>query len=124
MQRNPVGWFEISVSDMARAKAFYESMLGVQLQKLEMPGMEMWAFPMAEGAEGAAGSLIKGEDSPRPGVGGTVVYFSCEDCAEQCGRAGAGGGRVVQEKMSIGEFGYVAVITDPDGNLIGLHSTS
>ena len=51
MTRNPVGWFEIYVQDMDRAKAFYENVLSRTLQALAPPGadgsdMEMWAFPM------------------------------------------------------------------------------
>ena len=52
MNNNPVGWFEIYVQDMARAKAFYEGVLALSLQQLEIPGIEMWAFPMS--AEGKA----------------------------------------------------------------------
>ena len=46
MANNPVRWFEIYVQDMARARKFYETVLGVQLEKLEGPDLEMWAFPM------------------------------------------------------------------------------
>lgn len=34
MNRNPVGWFEIYVQDMDRAKKFYEEVLRVELMKL------------------------------------------------------------------------------------------
>ncbi len=43
---NPVGWFEIYVQDMQRAKAFYEKTFQVSLQRLESPNLELWAFPM------------------------------------------------------------------------------
>ena len=49
---NPVGWFEIYVADMARAKAFYEAVFGVELAELESPGIEMWAFSMLPEKEG------------------------------------------------------------------------
>ena len=77
-KRNPVGWFEIYVQDMDRAKTFYEKTLEVTFEKLENPGMEMWAFPFNMDAPGAAGSLVKmeGKDS---GSGGTIIYFSCAD---------------------------------------------
>ena len=51
---NPVGWFEIYVDDMARARAFYEAMLGVTLTPLESPGIELWAFPMDAAMYGAS----------------------------------------------------------------------
>jgi predicted enzyme related to lactoylglutathione lyase len=119
--RNPVGWFEIYVQDMDRAKAFYAKMLEVTFQHLESPDLEMWAFPFDMEAPGAAGSLVKmeGKDS---GVGGTVIYFSCGDCAVEAGRAAQHGGIVVKEKFSIGEYGFIAFVQDTEGNMIGLHS--
>ena len=120
-KRNPVGWFEIYVQDMARAKNFYEKTLEVTFQKLESPGVELWAFPMDMDAPGATGALVKmeGKDS---GSGGTIIYFSCADCAVQAGRAGKNGGKVVKEKFSIGQYGFIAFVDDTEGNMIGLHS--
>lgn len=121
MNMNPVGWFEIYVQDMPRATAFYESMLAIRLQELEMPGIEMMAFPMDEQTTGAPGALIRVPGVPS-GPGGTMVYFSCADCATEAGRAVANGGTMEQEKMAIGDYGFVSIVHDPDGNRIGLHS--
>ncbi|WP_374509560.1 VOC family protein [Niveibacterium sp.] len=120
MQRNPVGWFEIYVQDMARAKAFYERVFGVSLQALESSGMEMLAFPMAD-VPGASGALVKMEGCPSGG-NSTLVYFSCADCAVEAARAKAGGGCVFKEKFAIGQYRFIALVSDPDGNMIGLHS--
>lgn len=120
MQRNPVGWFEIYVQDMARAKAFYEGVFSVSLQALESPGMEMLAFPMAD-VPGASGALVKMDGCPSGG-NSTLVYFSCADCAVEAARAKVGGGCVFKEKFAIGQYGFIALVSDPDGNMIGLHS--
>ena len=119
--RNPVGWFEIYVQDMERAKTFYQKTLEVTFERLESPGVELWAFPMKMDAGGAAGALVKmeGKDS---GVGGTLIYFSCEDCAVEAARAAENGGKIQKEKMSIGEYGFIVLVSDSEGNLIGLHS--
>ena len=50
---NPVGWFEIYVQDMARARTFYEAVFSVQLTRLEGTEFEMWAFPMQPDGSGA-----------------------------------------------------------------------
>jgi len=118
---NPIVWFEIYVQDMERAKRFYETVLEVQLQKLESPGMEMWAFPMLMDAPGASGSLVKMEGVPSGG-NSTLVYFACADCAVEAARVAAAGGRVQREKMSIGEYGFIALAVDTEGNMFGLHS--
>lgn len=122
---NVVGWFEIYVSDMDRAKAFYEAVFGRELMQLPAEGQleSMYAFPWVEGAQGAAGALVKmtGKD---PGAGGTMVYFSCRDVLEESARAQAAGGQVVMPKMAIGEWGFIALAMDTEGNMIGLHSLS
>jgi predicted enzyme related to lactoylglutathione lyase len=84
--------------------------------------LEMWAFPAMMGdGPGAAGALVK-MDGFDAGVGGTLVYLACQDCAVQAERAGANGGSVVKPKFSIGPYGFCALVTDTEGNMIGLHS--
>ena len=121
MASNPVGWFEIYVQDMARARSFYESVLGSRLQRLESPEIEMWAFPMQPEASGSSGALVAVRGYPSGG-NSTLVYFSCEDCAVEAKRAAESGGEIVKEKFSIGEYGFVALVRDTEGNMIGLHS--
>ena len=125
LPNNPVGWFEIYVNDMQRAKTFYQSVLETELTRLEAPGqpdgMEMWAFPMRENAMGITGALVK---MPGLEAGGhaVLVYFMCADCAVEASRAARSGGALVKEKMSIGPYGFIALVSDTEGNMIGLHS--
>lgn len=121
MTSNPVGWFEIYVQDMARAKAFYENVFEAQLSQLPSPGIEMWAFEMSMEASGASGALVHMPGVPSGG-NSTLVYFTCDDCAVQGARAARAGGRVEREKMSIGDYGFIVLVRDTEGNLIGLHS--
>lgn len=120
-RNNPVGWFEIYVQDVDRAKRFYETVFEVSLEKLPSPDITMWAFPMAADAAGAAGALVNAP-GVKSGGNSTLVYFSCEDCAVESGRVAAAGGSVQREKMSIGQYGFIVLAVDPDGNMIGLHS--
>ena len=121
MKRNNVGWFEIYVDDMARARGFYEAVIGVKLEKLESPGIEMFAFPMDMEAPGSAGSLVHMPGFPAGG-NSTLVYFSCEDCAVEESRVASAGGRIEKEKFSIGQYGFISLVYDTEGNMIGLHS--
>ena len=120
---NPVGWFEIYVKDMSRAKAFYEAVLAVNLDRLNSPdsSLEMYSFPMHADASGAAGALVKMEGGPAGGAG-TIVYFTAEDCATEIGRVKSSGGSVMKDKFSIGDYGYIALGIDTEGNVIGFHS--
>jgi len=119
--RNPVGWFEIYVQDMDRAKAFYEKTFQVMLDRIENPDLEMWAFPMRPDNPGCAGSVVKmpGKDS---GVGGTIIYFSCLDCSVEAARAFQNGGQIQRDKFPIGQYGFISLVVDTEGNMIGLHS--
>lgn len=129
MINNPVVWFEIYVQDMPRARAFYEAVLLVKLEQMPAPTaamtMEMWRFPSAEDAPemqyGACGMLVKMEGVPAAS-GGTLVYFGSADCAQEAARVQANGGKVLQEKMAIGEHGYIVLALDTEGNRIGFHS--
>ena len=119
-EQNVVGWFEIYVQDMSRARKFYEAVFEVQLTKLPA-GIEMWAFPMKKEAAGCTGALVQ-----MPGVeskmGGTIVYFHTPDCAVEQERVVQRGGKVVKPKISIGDYGFISLVHDSEGNMIGLHS--
>ncbi len=123
MNRNPVGWFEIYVQDMQRAQKFYETVLKLELTKLDSPtdDIAMLAFPMNMEAGGASGALAKAEGCPSGGMG-TLVYFSCDDCANEESRVEAAGGKIFKPKMSIGQYGFITLATDTEGNMFGLHS--
>jgi len=121
MENNPVGWFEIYVQDMERAKTFYESVFAVKLQKLETVEPEIWAFPGKMDRWGASGALARMKGM-RSGGNSTLVYFSCEDCANEAGKVVAAGGRIQREKFSIGQYGFIALAFDTEGNMFGMHS--
>jgi predicted enzyme related to lactoylglutathione lyase len=117
---NPAIWFEIYVQDMPRAKAFYQTVLGRTLEKLNTD-LDMWAFPMDVNSVGAAGALVR-MDGMTSGGNSTLVYFACEDCAVEAKRTLEAGGGVFKNKMSIGEYGFIALAYDTEGNMFGLHS--
>jgi hypothetical protein len=123
MKSNPVGWFEIYVQDIDRAKRFYESVFQIKFLKLNspFPGIELWAFPGERTGYGAPGALVKMEGFPSGG-NSTLVYFHCDDCAVEEGRVTSSGGRVDRSKMPIGDYGFIALVFDTEGNMIGLHS--
>lgn len=122
-QMNAVGWFDIYVNDLERATRFYETVLGRKLEAMGDPTGEtqMMSFPAEMSAYGAGGALTK-SDHGQPGVGGTVVYFSVQDCAVEQARVAGAGGSVVRPKFSIGEFGFVVLCMDTEDNMFGLNS--
>jgi uncharacterized protein len=121
---NPVGWFEIYVDDMARAVKFYNEILQVEITKMPTPegmDLEMMSFPMEMTREGAAGALVR-MDGYGPSGSGTIVYFIADDCGAVESRIVAAGGTVIKSKESIGEYGFMTIASDTEGNTIGFHS--
>lgn len=124
MANNPVGWFEIYVNNLPRARQFYETVLGIQLDKLDVPGesnLKMLSFPVDMEKHGSSGALVHIEGFPAGG-NSTLVYFSSVDCAIEESRVIAAGGKIKTPKMSIGQYGFVTLAVDTEGNMFGIHS--
>lgn len=119
--KNPVNYFEIPVTDLDRATAFYTAVFGEPLERTEIDHNQMALFPAREGATGITGALAKG-DSYVPGRQGARVYFSTPDIDETLRRVQRAGGKVLYPKTSIGALGWVAEFEDSEGNCIALHS--
>jgi len=123
--KNPFTWVEIYVEDMPRARKFYETVFEIELLPMQAPGdaadLEMWCFPWVQGESNISGALCKMSDV-KPGPGGTMVYFTCDDCAVETSRVENAGGQVLQGKFPIGEHGFCSVVMDTEGNTIGFHS--
>ena len=121
MKRNPVGWFEIYVQDMERAKAFYETVLATSFSRINSPSIEMWGFPSTMEGPGTSGSLVKMPGFPSGG-NSTLVYFTVDDCAVEGGRVVPAGERIQRDKTPIGQYSFIVLAYDTEGNMFGLHS--
>ncbi|MBR9846493.1 MAG: VOC family protein [Algicola sp.] len=122
MEHNMVGWFEIPVHDMDRAKQFYEAVFKIEIAIHDFGGMLMGWFPFNEGKPGAAGTLIK-QDTYIPSQEGALVYFISEDVQNELDRIEVAGGKIYQPKTQISpEHGFMGVFIDSEGNRIALHS--
>ena len=120
---NPVVWFEIAATDLERAKKFYSEVFHIEMQHVDMPGSPMYMMGSgAEGVAGAGGALVHSPDNV-PSSEGTIVYFYCNDVAVESSRVEAAGGTLIVPKMSLGEFGFMAMFIDTEGNKVGMHST-
>ena len=119
---NSVTWFEIPVSDFARAKSFYEAILGTTIAENDIGDSKMGWFPWEQGAPGSAGAIIQHE-AYTPSHSGTLVYLSVEDIESTLERIESNDGKILKGKQSIGEFGFVAHFEDTEGNRVALHSS-
>jgi predicted enzyme related to lactoylglutathione lyase len=123
--KNPVVWFEIYVNNLKRAQKFYEQVLDLSLSELPTPDsvdhMEMLSFPMEMDEDGASGALVKMEGF-EAGGNSTLVYFRSNDCSIEEKRIENAGGKVFKSKQSLGEYGFMVLAQDTEGNMFGIHS--
>ena len=125
MEHNMVGWFEIPVTDMNRAKTFYDAVFNIEVQVQDFGGTLMGWFPFAEDKLGASGSLIQNDAYEPSESKGVLIYFSSEDVNNEINRVEAAGGKIKQLKTQISpDVGYMALFIDCEGNRMGLYGTN
>lgn len=119
LDSHPVAWFEIPVADMERASQFYQGVLDITLEPLDLgENFKMALFPAADHR---AGALMQAH-SYTPAYQGTLIYLGVDDITATLDRVEQLGGQVINAKMSIGERGFVGHFEDSEGNRIGLRS--
>jgi hypothetical protein len=120
-KKDAINWFEIHSSEFARAKNFYETVLQAQLMETSCGPAQMAIFPYTK-ESGVGGAIVQMPDHG-PGAGGTLVYLNVEgDLDGVLSRVPAAGGEVLKPRFAIGEHGFIGVIRDSEGNVVGLHS--
>ncbi len=118
---HPIHWFEIFVGDIERAVRFYQTVLGVELKRGDEDGRPMAIFASAL-KDGVGGALVR-QPGREPTESGVMVYLDADGKLDAClARVERAGGRVVQPKTDIGPPGFIALVRDTEGNVVGLHS--
>lgn len=111
-------WFEIPVTNMARAQKFYNSIFNLKLQYSEMGGREFAFFP----DEMRGGALAKGEGYV-PSQTGSLCYLNGgNDLNDVLSKIETAGGKVIVPKTNIGDHGFIARFIDTEKNMVALHS--
>lgn len=117
---NALNWFEIPVTDVARAKKFYETVFDINMHNMEMMGMQMVMFPSQSPKSG--GALVQSPNH-KPSAEGSIIYLNANPNLQLVlNKIESAGGKITLPKTSIGENGNMAFFIDTEGNLVGLHS--
>ncbi len=121
---NSLNWFELAVTDFNRAKKFYETIFGITLQEMEFEGTKMGMFPSDSASGKLSGAICQGEWY-KPSAAGVVIYFNGDpDLQIALDKVEAAGGQITRPKTPIGEFGFMAMFIDTEGNHVALHSNA
>lgn len=120
---NALNWFEISVSDIKRARKFYETVFEIEMPVQEMMGMQMAFFPAEDMNGKVSGGLVQGP-MHKPSADGAKIYLNGNpDLSNALGKIEKAGGKVMMPKTKISDdIGYMAFFTDTEGNALALHS--
>lgn len=121
---NTINWFEIPATDIERARGFYQQVMDVKMEVMEMMGMKMAMFPAEMGSGKVSGGLCQSE-MHKPSKDGVVIYLNGNpDLQEMLDRVEKAGGQVVIPKTQITpEIGFMAFFIDTEGNKMAFHSS-
>jgi predicted enzyme related to lactoylglutathione lyase len=125
-QTNIITWFEIPVSDIDRAKTFYETILNIEMIKRTDGNDEAVFFPfnpnVIQATSGRVTGVLAKSDRNIPSGNGTVVYINASPSIQLVlDKVVQAGGKVIAPKTQI-PAGFIAIIIDSEGNKVGLHA--
>ena len=121
--KNAISWFEIPITDVPRAKKFYETILDIEMMEIKLDtDFIIVIFPVEDGT--ISGALCKHKGFYTPGQTGNILYLNAgPDLQGVLDKVAQAGGKIVKPKNHISDtFGFTAYIEDSEGNRIGLHS--
>lgn len=121
---NALNWFEIAVTNLARATKFYETIFDIKMTTADMGGMKMAMFP-PDGMSGKVGGALVQSEMHHPSAKGSIIYLNANpDLKLVQDRIEKASGKVTMPKTLISEeIGYMAFFTDTEGNTVALHSS-
>ena len=121
MSEHAIAWFAIPVTDRPRAREFYSTVLGIEMPDFPTPMGTCSVFPQVDtGVSGSLNDFMNVKPSQDSGV---TIWLAAENLQASLDKVEAAGGQILSGKESIGEFGFIAMIVDTEGNRIGLHSS-
>ena len=125
-QTNILTWFEIPVTDIDRAKKFYETILDIKMVKRTDGEDEAVFFPfdpnVIQATSGRVTGILSKSERNKPSSNGTVIYINASpDIQTVLDKVEQVGGKVIMPRTHI-PAGFIAIIIDSEGNKVGLHA--
>jgi predicted enzyme related to lactoylglutathione lyase len=121
MTTHAINWFEIPTTDLDRASRFYTEVLGVSLKREHFAPTETDLAVFQGEEESVKGALIA-DARRKPAADGALVYLHAKNLDACVARVEKAGGSVLMPKTDIGDPGFIALVRDTEGNVVGLHA--
>jgi len=112
-----INWFELPVSDLARASRFYEAVLQTKIDEMPGPDGPMKIFVQ----DGRPIGMLDASEQASSSQNGVIIYFNTADVGAALERVTSAGGAVAVPATSIGEHGAIGQFIDSEGNRVALH---
>lgn len=124
IMKNAISWFEIPTTQLDKAQAFYETVLGSPMRREDMGPSQGAVFAYDNEADGVGGALMMGPTAPAQSTGGTLVFMDATPSLDEAlERVISAGGLIALPRQALPPgMGFFAHITDLDGNRVGLHA--
>lgn len=118
---NYVSLFEIPATDISRAVNFYQTILDIEIERIDIQGMQMGIFPY-EG-QLVHGVITKGEGY-KPSADGVTIYLNAGDNLQIIlDKVEKNGGKIIEPKTAHADgVGFFAIFIDSEGNRMALNS--
>ena len=121
--KNVIDWFSIPSSDFERAVTFYETILSIDMPRIQMPDGTNMAFFKDDQSDGVGGDINDNLEI-KPSDKGTFIFLNADGLDKILSLIETAGGSVIMSKTEVGEWGFIAKFKDSEGNVVGLHSES
>lgn len=116
-----ISMFEIPANDILRAINFYQAILDIKIEKMDVEGMQMGILPY-EG-QLVTGVIIKA-DGYTPSADGVTIYLNGGDNLQVVlDEVEKNGGKIITPKTAHADSsGFFAIFIDSEGNKLALNS--
>ncbi|HEX4440414.1 MAG TPA: VOC family protein [Thermoanaerobaculia bacterium] len=116
---NPFVHVELNTSDVKKAKDFYGRLFDWKLEDSDMDG---FTYTMIGVGEGTGGGMLKQMIPGAPSA--WMPYVDVADIHAATKKAKSLGANVMKDVTPVAEMGWLSILTDPTGAVIGLWQTN
>jgi predicted enzyme related to lactoylglutathione lyase len=112
---NPFVHVELNTSNLDHAKAFYARLFAWELEDMPMP---QGTYTMIKVGDGTGGGMMT---HPMPGAPSFwLPYVLVDDIQASTQKARSLGASVIRDVMEVPEMGWLSIIQDPTGAVLGM----